>query len=148
MRLRKAVAISILLAAAVASCGMRGGSNQTIIDGLGPSTAQLTSTNQSSGLAPGTKLTASAPGITPTTINIGTIQDISGPVPGLFQTALEGVKAWVAYENSKGGIDGRRLVLDAYDAGLNPTKFQQYEAQACNSDFALVGVMSTVDNNG
>ncbi len=125
---------------------MRGGSQATIIDGM--SAGGATAPGGNSNLPPGTHLTASAPGITPTEIHIGTIQDISGPVPGLFQTALDGMKAWVAYQNSRGGLDGRRIVLDAYDAGLNPTKFQQAMAQACAQDFALVGVESTVDGAG
>ncbi len=142
-------AVGLTLALIITSCGMRGGSQQTIIDGLGGSnTLQPAGRSPNSGVPAGETLTSSAPGITPTEIHIGTIQDISGPVPGLFQTAQDGVKAWVAYENSIGGIDGRKLVLDTYDAGLNPTKFSQEMQQACTSDFALVGVMSTVDNAG
>lgn len=138
---------------------MRGGSQATIIEGVGsspgggavvgPSSGSSSGPTGSTGaVRPQVALEASAPGISSTTIRLGTIQDISGPVPGLFQTALDGVKAWVAYQNARGGLDGRRIVLDTYDAGLNPTDFQQEMAQACTQDFALVGVMSTVDNAG
>ena len=104
-------ALVAAFALAICSCGMRGGSSQTIISGLGgvntgSSFGSLGGGGQTSEIS-GTKLIASAPGITPTTINIGTIQDISGPVPGLFQTSLDGVRAWVAYENAHGVIDGR-----------------------------------------
>jgi len=149
---RSGLVAALLMGLVGSACGMRGGSQATIIEGMAATGAGIAATVAGGGsgqsLPAGTRLIASAPGITATTIRLGTIQDISGPVPGLFQTALDGVKAWVAYQNANGGLDGRRILLDTYDAGLNPTNFQQAMAEACSKDFALVGVMSTVDNAG
>ena len=58
------------------------------------------------------------PGITDTTITIGNSSDISGPVPGLFESAQDATKAFVAYFNKSNpdGICGRTLVLKNYDS--------------------------------
>src|SRR5215469_14567938 len=48
--------------------------------------------------------TLSGPGVTPTTITIGQIATITGPVPGLFQGAYDGLAAWAAWINANGGI--------------------------------------------
>lgn len=62
-----------------------------------------------------------APGVSETEITLGTISSLSGPVPGLGTSALEAVRAYVAYRNATGGVCGRQLVLrtgdDATDSG-------------------------------
>src|SRR3989442_4212936 len=42
-------------------------------------------------------------GVTATTVRLGNISTLSGPVPGLFQGAVIGTQAAVAYQNSLGG---------------------------------------------
>jgi ABC-type branched-subunit amino acid transport system substrate-binding protein len=96
----------------------------------------------------GSGLQASAVGISPTQIRIATIQDIGGPVPGLFESAKDAMVAFVAYVNSTGGVDGRKLVLDPFDAQISPTNFQVATQQACADDFAIVGSYSVGDNGG
>ena len=87
-------------------------------------------------------------GATAGEITIGNVSTISGPVPGLGQTAQNGVKAYVAYINSKGGVCGRKLKLvtsdDRLDTGTNRAETQRMS----KSVFAMVGGFSVVDDGG
>ncbi|MGH9208703.1 MAG: ABC transporter substrate-binding protein, partial [Acidimicrobiales bacterium] len=58
------------------------------------------------------------------------------------------IEAFVAYENSLGGVDGRKLALTPYDAQISPTNFQAATQQSCSSAFAIVGSYSIGDNGG
>jgi ABC-type branched-subunit amino acid transport system substrate-binding protein len=87
-------------------------------------------------------------GVTPTEIAIGNVVTISGPVPGLGQTAQNGVKAYVNYVNSKGGVCGRKLKLlpadDRLDTGTNRAEHERLSKQV----FAFAGAWSVVDDGG
>ena len=90
------------------------------------------------------------PGITDTTITIGNSSDISGPVPGLFESAQDATKAFVAYFNKSNpdGICGRTLVLKNYDSRTDDPADQRNHADACENVFAMVGSMSAFDSGG
>jgi ABC-type branched-subunit amino acid transport system substrate-binding protein len=87
-------------------------------------------------------------GITDTTIRIGNAADISGPVPGLFTSAQQAVKAYVAYFNATSNICGRKLALDSYDSRTDAGGDQQAYQKACESDFATIGSISAFDSGG
>ncbi|HLN15542.1 MAG TPA: ABC transporter substrate-binding protein [Acidimicrobiales bacterium] len=65
-------------------------------------------------------LTASAPGVTPTTITIGYPVAETGVAATTFQDAPAGAMARVAYQNAHGGVDGRKLVLDVVNDESSP----------------------------
>ena len=92
-KVRNVVVIGVVLAGLAAA-------------GIGPATAQ--SSNE--------KPTATEVGVTATEIHIGVVADVDNPfAPGLFQGAVDGVKAGAAYLNSKeggGGLAGRKVVVD------------------------------------
>ncbi|WP_370249077.1 ABC transporter substrate-binding protein [Nocardioides sp.] len=90
------------------------------------------------------------PGITDDTITIGNSSDISGPVPGLFETAQDGIKAFVAYFNASvpDGICGRKLSLKTYDSATDASADQRNYAAACNEVFAMIGSQSAFDLGG
>ena len=94
-------------------------------------------------------LTATDVGITPTEIRVGVIADTgSSLAPGLFQGSVDGVEAWAKYMNEKeGGLAGRKIVVDAYDSGLNPNLTRNAIIEACGKDFALVGTSALFVNN-
>jgi len=87
-------------------------------------------------------------GVTATTINLGAVTTLSGPVPGLFSGDVYGAQAYFAYINSQGGIFGRQLRLevadDQLDCGQNRT---QHLAQAGHV-FGWVSSLSLYDNCG
>ena len=90
------------------------------------------------------------PGITDTTITIGNASDISGPVPGLFETATQGTQAFVKYFNDTvpDGICGRKLALKTYDSATDASADQQAYTKACDEVFAMVGSQSAFDLGG
>ena len=91
---------------------------------------------------------ASTTGITNHSVTVGNVSIISGPVPGLFQGASIGAKAYFDYVNSKGGVYGRKLLVDAKDDAFSGSQNQTETADAVASDFALVGSFSLFDGYG
>ena len=87
-------------------------------------------------------------GITDKTITIGNSSDISGPVPGLFASAQEAVKAYVAYFNATSDICGRKLELKNYDSRTDASADQQAYSRGCDEVFAMIGSMSAFDSGG
>ncbi len=105
-RLRwQAAAIMTATALAVAACSSS-------------SSSSTPSTPSSSSAA----LTASAPGITPTTITIGSHQPLTGPAaPGYSQIAPASA-AYFAYVNAHGGVYGRKIIYKYLNDAYDPTQ--------------------------
>jgi hypothetical protein len=87
---------------------------------------------------PGHATGATDQGVTDSTINIayGDDRGFSGQ-PGLDADMGDAVKAMVAWCNAQGGINGRKIVGDYYDAEV--TDVGSVMTQACKTDFMLVG---------
>jgi branched-chain amino acid transport system substrate-binding protein len=87
-------------------------------------------------------------GVTATSISAANVSILSGPVPGLFKGAENGTDAFFAYQNSQGGVYGRKLNLvqldDQFDCGINKSLTQANAAKV----FAFVGSFSLYDNCG
>jgi hypothetical protein len=77
-------------------------------------------------------------GVTNSSINLayGDDRGFAG-LPGLDQEMGDAVKAMIAWCNSQGGINGRKIVGDYYDAAV--TQVGSAVTQACKKDFMLVG---------
>ena len=86
-------------------------------------------------------------GVTNSTINIayGDDRGFSG-LPGLDQEMGDAVKAMIAWCNAQGGINGRKIVGDYYDAAV--TNVGSVMTQACKKDFMLVGEGFALDGLG
>jgi ABC-type branched-subunit amino acid transport system substrate-binding protein len=91
---------------------------------------------------------ATAIGVTANSITVGTVATLSGPVPGLFQGAIAGVKAYFAYVNSQGGLYGRTLKVDGKDDAFDCSTNKRVTQDAINRDFAVVGSFSIYDYCG
>jgi ABC-type branched-subunit amino acid transport system substrate-binding protein len=87
-------------------------------------------------------------GVTANKIKVANVSDVSGPVQGLFQSAQQATKAYVAYVNSTGGICGRTLDLLALDSRTDSRGDQEGTAQACSQAFAMIGSVSAYDQGG
>jgi ABC-type branched-subunit amino acid transport system substrate-binding protein len=87
-------------------------------------------------------------GVTGNSITLGNVSLLTGPVPGLFKGAVVGTQAFFAYQNSLGGVCGRKLQLDArddqFDSNQNRAQYQDLIGKA----FGLVGSFSVVDDGG
>src|SRR5271166_5550186 len=109
-RLRwQAAAIMTVSALAVAAC----------------SSSSSSSSNSGSGSNSGSSsaaLTASAPGITATTITIGSHQPLTGPAAPSYSEIAPASAAYFAYVNAHGGVYGRKIVYKYLDDGYDPTK--------------------------
>lgn len=90
---------------------------------------------------------ATEKGVTDTTIKIATIQDVDNPAqPGLMLPNLQAMQGFVKMCNGLGGINGRKLELENYDAGL--VKYKEAIAKACEADvLALVGTAAVLDGD-
>jgi branched-chain amino acid transport system substrate-binding protein len=87
--------------------------------------------------------TSSAPGVTSTSITVGTISSQTGPLAANFGSLIYGEKAYFAYINAQGGVNGRKINYQyALDDGGNPTTFNQLANTLINQDhvFAVTGV--------
>ncbi|MCW2798467.1 ABC transporter substrate-binding protein [Nocardioides sp.] len=87
-------------------------------------------------------------GITDDKIVIANASDISGPVPGIFESAQQATRAYAAYFNSTSDICGRKLEVMALDSRADAGADQQAYAAACDKAFAGVGSMSAFDSGG
>ncbi|MGA8726120.1 MAG: ABC transporter substrate-binding protein [Acidimicrobiales bacterium] len=84
-------------------------------------------------------------GLTPTTVTVGNVSTLTA---GLFEGADVGTKAYAAYVNSKGGIHGRKMLVDSYDDTYAGAPNKQFTAEAVQRDFATVGGFSLQDSFG
>ncbi len=84
-------------------------------------------------------------GITADTITLGTVSDpgFEGR-PGLNQEIFDTGEAFVEWCNAAGGINGKLLELNLHDAAI--TEYQPVMADACRTDFAIVGSGAVQDN--
>src|SRR5215207_6374503 len=82
-------------------------------------------------------------GITDKAIHVAVIADVDSPLaPNLFKAAVDGMKGWAKYTNSKaggGGLAGRKVVIDFLDSKLNPAETKNAQITACKNDVAAVG---------
>ena len=86
------------------------------------------------------------PGVTANSVTVGQVDDLSSPIPGLFKGAEDGAKAYFAYVNSQGGVNGRKLVLDAQDSLFQTGQVATATGAQIRTDFALVGGFSLLDS--
>jgi len=92
---------------------------------------------------------ASDVGVTATSITVGNVSDLGGPVPGLFQGGPYGTQAYFDYINqTQGGVFGRKLQLKAADDGLQCNQNEASYQNLVNQVFAFVGSWSLDDNCG
>jgi branched-chain amino acid transport system substrate-binding protein len=101
-----AIALVATAALAVAACS---------------SSSSSSGSGTSSGSSSSAALTASAPGITATTITIGSHQPLTGPAAPGYSEIAPASAAYFAYVNANGGVDGRKIVYKYLDDGYNPT---------------------------
>ncbi len=118
-RLRwQAAAIMTVAALAVAACSSSSSSS--------PSSGSSSSSSSAA-------LTASAPGITPTTITIGSHQPLTGPAAPGYSEIAPASAAYFAYVNAHGGVYGRKIVYkylnDAYDPTTTASVVRQLVLQ-------------------
>ncbi len=124
-----------VLAVGLTSCSSKSPPTSSGNSGAAPATS---APNGSGGTGP-------SPGVTANSITVGQVDDLSSPIPGLFKGAEEGTEAYFAYINSKGGVNGRKIHLDAQDSTFQGGEVATATASQTKSDFALVGGFTLLD---
>src|SRR5579862_6122454 len=114
---------------------------------LGVAACSSSGSSSSSGSASSSSaaLTASAPGITPTTITIGSHQPLTGPAAPGYSEIAPASNAYFQYVNANGGIYGRKIVYKYLDDGYDPTKTASIVRQLVLQDniYALFNGLGT-----
>src|ERR1700688_1435170 len=89
--------------------------------------------------------TASAPGITATTVTIGSTQPLTGPAAPGYSEIAPAANAYFKYVNAHGGVAGRQInytvLNDQYDPSQTATLTRQLVLQ--DQIFADVGPLGT-----
>jgi ABC-type branched-subunit amino acid transport system substrate-binding protein len=85
-------------------------------------------------------------GLTSNSITLGTMADLTGPVPGIFQGAVDGAQAYAAYINSQGGVNGRQFKVVSKDSALSCSLDTQGITSMASSTFASVGSFALYDS--
>jgi hypothetical protein len=138
--------LTALAVTLVAGCGRSGSSTQTPSNSATSGSSATSSAAAAKGdfgtlkgvCKPGTPKGGSGRGITATTVRVGTIADPGASVyPGLEQEFFDVADAFVKWCNDAGGINGRKIVLDKWDAKYFNVAASTIDA--CQHDFMLVG---------
>ncbi|WP_461169062.1 ABC transporter substrate-binding protein [Arthrobacter sp. Z1-15] len=85
------------------------------------------------------------PGITDTTVSIGTHQPLTGPAASGYATISPATKAYFDYVNANGGVNGRTIEYTVKDDGYNPATTQSVVREMVLQDevFAILGGLGT-----
>jgi branched-chain amino acid transport system substrate-binding protein len=107
--------------------------------------AALTVAACSSSKGGGSSSDTSAPGVTSTSILLGTTQPLTGPAAPGYSKISAAMNAYFKFANANGGVNGRKITLKVLDDGYNPTKTATDTRELVLQDkiFAMVGALGT-----
>ena len=91
---------------------------------------------------------AQSQGVTKDQIQLGSIQDLSGPLAGFGKQVRMGMQLRVDELNEQGGIHGRKINLKVEDSGYDPKRAVLAAQKLVNQDkiFAMLGHIGTAQN--
>lgn len=93
------------------------------------------------------------PGVTDTSIKIGSFMALSGPVAAVGVPVKKGMEAYIKYINEQGGVHGRKIEFIAEDDQFNPANalaavkklVEQDKVFAIAPSLGTPGVLATLD---
>ncbi|MDF2500859.1 MAG: putative branched chain amino acid transporter substrate-binding protein [Anaerosporomusa subterranea] len=93
------------------------------------------------------------PGVTDTSIKIGSFMALSGPVAAVGVPVKKGMEAYIKYVNEQGGVHGRKIELLIEDDQFNPANalaavkklVEQDKVFAISPSLGTPGVLATLD---
>ncbi|MFI5954673.1 ABC transporter substrate-binding protein [Cryptosporangium sp. NPDC051539] len=93
---------------------------------------------------------ASVPGVTDTTILVGTHQPLTGRAAAGYSKIASATKAYFEYVNANGGVHGRKIEYKIADDAYDPAKTQQVVRQLVLQDkvFAILNGLGTPTHSG
>lgn len=92
----------------------------------------------------------SAPGVTDTTVLVGTHQPLTGRAAAGYSKVSAATKAYFEYVNASGGVNGRKIEYKVVDDAYNPAKTQEVVRQLVLQDkvFAILNGLGTSTHSG
>lgn len=114
--------------------------------GKGPSMSSPASDAASVSAPAGGNGGATDVGVTSTSISVGSVADLSGPIPGLLRGVVEGTLAYAKYINSLGGVYGRQINVVSADSQTQCSATSDAYKQQASRVFAFVGSLNIYDN--
>ena len=95
----------------------------------------------------GTGRSSADPGVTPTSILLGTTSPLSGAASA-YASVARGADAYFKYVNARGGVNGRKIVDTIVDDQYNPQLTVQATRQLVEQDkvFAVFNGLGTEQN--
>ena len=95
----------------------------------------------------GTSRSSADPGVTPTSILLGTTSPLSG-VASAYASVARGADAYFKYVNARGGVNGRKIMYTILDDGYNPAQTVQATRKLVEQDgvFAIFNALGTEQN--
>ena len=142
-RRRLGLGVAVLLALALVAGACSSGRSSDAGDGTTATTKASAADETAFGdlaspCGPGEATGATAQGVTADAVTIGYGDDAGyQPAPGLSHELSDAMKAMIAWCNDQGGINGRKVVGNYYDAKV--TEVTNAMTQACEEVFMLVG---------
>jgi hypothetical protein len=122
----------------------------------GPGSGPVTGPSAAATLPPGIvnaachAKTAPSQGVTATSIKLGLVAALTGPLPGQFDSAVEATDSFFRAVNDAGGICGRKIQLLIRDDNGNGQTDKDVATKLVVEDkiFAFVGSVSAPDDSG
>jgi ABC-type branched-subunit amino acid transport system substrate-binding protein len=98
----------------------------------------------------GSGSSASTPGVTDSTVLVGTHMPLTGPASAGYSKIAPATKAYFDYVNAHGGVNGRKITYKILDDGYNPATTQQVVRQLVLQDkvFAILNGLGTPTHTG
>lgn len=86
--------------------------------------------------------------MTDSTISVGAISSLTGPVPGLGASSADAARAYVEYRNATGGVCGRRVELKRADDGTDTGRYRAVVNELSHEVLGLAGGFAVGDVGG
>src|SRR5215813_1561382 len=112
---------------------------------IGLVTALAACTSGNSGKGGGGNAAASVPGVTATTVTVGSHQPLTGPAAPGYSKISPATNAYFQWVNAHGGINGRKIIYKVMDDGYNPATTVTDVHQLVQQDkvFAILNGLGT-----
>ncbi|HEU0240221.1 MAG TPA: ABC transporter substrate-binding protein [Micromonosporaceae bacterium] len=112
---------------------------------IGLVTALSACTSGNSGSGGGNNAAAAVPGITATTVTVGSHQPLTGPAAPGYSKISPATNAYFQYVNAHGGVNGRKIIYKVMDDTYNPATTVTVVHQLVQQDkvFAILNGLGT-----
>jgi len=136
-------AVLALLVGACGNASSKGSTTQAPPTSAGAPTNASAPASAAPTTAPGPTVPGDTDGITPTQVSVGALVTATGPIGGAYAQIVQGVKAYFDLVNTKGGINGRHLVVsNVIDDQTNPSR-NSSQARALVEDDHVFAVFAS-----